>query len=361
MKRIALFGAILAAVLYTAYGAYGQSSTNYELRSYEFGSGGGVNMSATGYLLEGIAGEIAGKQSSTNYMANSGLNFYQQAHVPSAPTVANTGDWHNKLKVTINKWSGDPTDAKYAIAASTDNFASDVRYVQSDNTIGASLGAEDFQTYATWGGASGFNVIGLTSSTTYTFKVKSTEGRYTESPWGPTANAATSALEVSFDIDVGGASDPGETAAPYTIAFGNLTPGSVSTATDRIWVDFATNADNGGYIFVYDQNAGLKSTALNYTVTSATADLSGASTGFGLKGASKTQSSGGPLEYTSPYNGSSENVGIVSTTIREIFNTTSASIVGGRGSVQLKAKVSSVTPAANDYADTITLVATAAF
>lgn len=357
--KIILFSVLAIPVLTGIVSA--QNSTNYKLRSYEFGGGGESDMSSTGYLLEGIAGEIAGAQSSTNYMVNSGLNFYQQSNVPSAPTVANTGDWHNKLKVTINKWAGDPSDAKYAIAASTDNFASDVRYVQSDNTIGATLGAEDFQTYTTWGGASGFNVIGLTAGTTYTFKVKATEGRYSEGPWGATAGAATSALEISFDIDIGGAVDPGETGAPYTVAFGNLSPGSVSTASDRIWMDFATNADSGGYIFVYDANAGLKSTVLNFTVSSATADLSGAATGYGLKGASKTETSGGPLAYTSPYNGVSENVGVVSTTIREIFNTTNAAIAGGRGSVEIKAKVSSVTPAANDYADTITMIATASF
>lgn len=353
--------ALLVVYSLWAVAAHGQSSSNYKMRSYEFGGGGGTDLTSSGYLLEGIAGEIAGAQSSSNYMVNSGLNFYQQAHVPSAPTVANTSGWHNKLKVTINKWAGDPSDAKYAIAASTDNFATDVRYVQSDNTIGASLGAEDFQSYATWGGASGFNVIGLSASTTYSFKVKATEGRFSEGPWGAVASAATSALTISFDIDIGGAVDPGETAAPYTVAFGNLSAGSVTTATDRIWMDFATNADSGGYVFVYDTNAGLKSTVLNFTVSSATADLSGASTGYGLKGASKTESSGGPLAYTSPYNGASENVGIVSSTIREIFNTTNAAIAGGRGSIQLKAKISSVTPAANDYADTITLIATASF
>jgi hypothetical protein len=340
-----------------------QTSTNYELENYGFGGGGVIDSASTNYSLEAILGEIAGKSSSTNYKANSGLIFAQNAAVPPVPTFVNSSNWYNKLKITINQTSGDPSTTEYAIAISTDNFVADTRYVQSDNTIGSVLGTEDFQTYTAWGGASGEFIIGLSSNTTYYVKVKSTRGKYTESAFGPVASAATVGLQVSFDIDIGGGSDPGETASPYTIGFGNLNIGSVSTASNRAWIDFATNAEAGGWVFVYDQNAGLKSTVLNYTIGSATADLaSGAvSEGFGLQGASKTQTSGGPLDYTSPYNGSLDNVGVVNTVIREIFNSTSGPIVGGRGSISVKAKASSITPGSSDYADTITLIATGSF
>ncbi len=340
--------------------AWGQASTTYKLRDYGFGAGGGPQ-SSSNYTLEGIAGEVAGAQSSTTYKVGSGLQFVQQANVPAAPTVSNPSSWYNKLSVTVNRWSGDATDVKYLIAISTDNFSSDIRYVQNDNTVGSTFGTEDYQTYTTWGGASGFSVIGLNPNTTYYFRVRSTQGKYSESGWGPIASAATSTLQISFDIDVGGVSDPGETASPYTVAFGSLTPGSVTTATDRIWIDMQTNADAGGYVYIYGANAGLKSTVLNYSVPSVTTNLSAASEGYGVQGSSTTQTSGGPLAFTSPYNGASENVGIVNTTIREVFNTGNTAIVGGRGSVLLKAKISSVTPAANDYAETITMVATAAF
>ena len=100
---------------------------------------------------------------------------------------------------------------------------------------------------------------------------------------------------------------------------------------------------------------------MNYTITSASADLASASEGFGVQGVSKTQSSGGPLDYVSPYNGSSDNVGVVDSTIREIFSTSTSPISGGRGSFVLKARASGNTPAANDYGDTLTLVAAASY
>jgi hypothetical protein len=342
--------------------AHAQESTTYKLKGYEFGGGGGTSIESTSYSMEGILGEGAGDLESTSYKVGSGLTFVQNANTPPAPTFTNdSGNRYNKLKLVVNKDSGDPSDAKYAVAISADNFASDLRYVQSDGTIGATLGAEDYQTYAAWGGASGLYVINLVENTTYTVKVKSTQGIYTESPYSATAQAATVPLRISFDIDIGGSSDPGETAAPYTIAFSDLSIGTVNTATNRGWIDFETNAEAGGYIYVYDQYAGLRSNTLNYTIPSVSSDLVSVSEGYGLQGASKTQTSGGPLSYVSPYDGTSNTVGIVNSTIREIFNTSSLPIVAARGSFSIKAKVANTTPGSSDYTDTLTLIAASSF
>jgi hypothetical protein len=340
---------------------FAQSSGSYRLKNYEFGGGGEKDLSSPSYQLMGIVGEVAGEQTSGQYGVNAGLAWVNQANVPGAPTVVNTGNWYNKLQMTINKWSGDPSDTTYTVMASTDNFVSDIRYVQSDQTLSAVLGAEDVQTYSAWGGASGIMVIGLDPTTTYAFRVKSTSGAYTDSRWSANASVATSDLELSFDIDVGGVSDPGETSAPYAVAFGSLTPGTVTTATDHIWMDVSTNAEAGASVYVHDQNAGLKSSSLNYTVPAVSNNLTSVSEGFGLQNVSKAQLSGGPLEYASPFDGTSNSVGAVSTTIREIFHTNSSSIDQGRGAVALKAKVSAVTPGSNDYADTIVMIVSASF
>jgi hypothetical protein len=66
------------------------------------------------------------------------------------------------------------------------------------------------------------------------------------------------------------------------------------------------------------------------------------SEGFGAQGNSATQSSGGPLSISALYDTSLDNVGILDTTIREIFETNNP-IIGGRGSFIVKAKSSSVT------------------
>ena len=325
------------------------SSTNYQMKTYEFGGLGGTSDSTT-YSVEGIGGQMDGKGTSTTFGGNAGLIFVQNAHVPQI-TLTNDSSWYNKLKIVITT-NNNATDAKYAIAISTDNFVT-TNYVQSDNTVGSVLGIEDYQTYVNWGSGTGENVIGLTPNTTYKVKAKAIQGEYTESAYGPESTAATSAVTLSFDIDV--ASTDTETAAPYTVALGSVGSSGVTTATNLIWVDFATNADSGGMVYVYDQYAGLRSTNVNYTITSASADLAGATEGFGLRVNSATN-----LTSQSPYNGATDNVGIVNTTIRPIFSASSA-VSGGRGSIYVKAKSSPTTPSASDYTDTLTLISSATF
>ncbi len=332
------------------------ASTNFQLKSYEFGGGSGTGDS-TNYSTEGVVEDFGGPQASTGYSLNAGLVFVQQANVPVAPTFQNTGSWYNKLQFIINQ-SSNPSDATYAIAISTDNFTT-TNYIQNDNTIGATLGAEDFQTYTDWGGASGEYVIGLTPNTTYYIKVKATQGKYSESPWGPVVSVATSQSSLAFDIDTS-ASDT-ETAAPYSVAMGELSIGSVTTASQKIWIDIDTNAESGGYVYLYDQYAGLRSAHSNYTITSATTDLASANEGFGLRSGSTTQSAGGPLVALSPYNGSSDNVGVVNATVNEVFYTSSSPITAGRASLIVKAKVSNATPSSSDYSDTLTFIASSTF
>jgi hypothetical protein len=332
-------------------------STSYQLKSFEFGSGGDSTMNSTNYKLEGLTGEEASeRQASTNYSANSGLQFVQIVNTPGSPTFTNDSNWYDKLKIIISN-SSNPSDAKFAIAISTDNFST-TNYIQSDGTIGSNLGSEDFLTYTGWGGASGSVIYGLESSTTYYIKVKARHGIFTEGQFGPVVNASTVSPSITFDIDV--SSTDSETAVPYSVDFGDLSIGSVTTATDKIWVDIETNAYSGGAVFIKSQNGSLSSATVSYNISSSTQDLSAAQTGYGAQGVTATQTSGGPLSITSPYNSSSENVGILDDTLRQVFSS-SASIVGGRGSLYLKTKISSEVPSADDYTDTLTIISSAMF
>ncbi len=335
------------------------SSTNYKLRDYGFGGGGQGNMASSNYAIDGIAGEVsAGAQlSGATYKSGTGLLWVNQAAVPPAPTFTNPASYYNKLKIVIDT-GGNPSDTKFSIAISADNFSSDTRYVQSDNTVGAVRGTEDYQTYTAWGGASGVLITGLLPSTTYYVKVNAWQGKFTETAFGPTASAATVGAQMTFDIDVS-ASDT-DTDPPFTVAFGNLTAGSVSDSPSKIWVDLDTNAANGGKVYVYAQNGGLSSALAGSTISSSTGNLTALSSGFGAQGSSATQTSGGPLSIVSPYDGASNNVGVTDTTIREIFSA-GAAITGGRGSFLLKAKPSATQPAASDYTETLTVIASASF
>lgn len=351
LKKIGLLAPLFFVILPT--------SPNYQLRSYDMGSGGtDIGSTSPNYSMDAILGTQNNQGStSPNYNVNPGLLFVQEANTPSAPTWVNSDNWYNKLHVTINT-SSNPTDATYAIAISDDDWAT-TDWVQDDNTVGDSLGIEDFQTYAAWGGASGEDVIGLSNNTNYKIKVKARHGNFTESPLGPEASASTVDLSLVFDIDV--SSSDTETGPPYQIAFGDLTAGSVSTATDKIWIDLETNAEYGGFVYIYSSNSGLKSDNLGYTISALTGNLTSQSEGFGVRSDSVGQSGGGPLAVESPYDGADENVGILDTTVRKIYNSSNSPIAAGRGSALLKAKISAITPSSSDYTDTLTIIAAASF
>lgn len=335
------------------------SSGNYKLMDYGFGSGGVATSSSSNYSLFGTLGQVdQGSPSSANYFIGAGLEYTIQSSVSAAPTFVNPSNWYNKLRLTINPGGQNPTDYTYAIriASESGNF----KYVQNDNTVGESLGNEDWQSYTLWGSSSGFTIIGLDPDTTYTAQVSSRQGQFfTQFMWSPAATATTDVSSLSFDIDI--ASSDSETAAPYTLNIGSLSPGSVITAPEKAWVDFSTNANSGGFLSISGTNTGLQSPTASHTITSTTADLTAQPSGYGARSSSVSQSSGGPMQALSPYNGVSNNVGILTTTKNYIYDSNSSPVVGGRVSFELKAKASTTTPSANDYADVLTILATGSF
>jgi hypothetical protein len=333
------------------------TGTAYKLQSYGVGSGGVANATSSTYALNAISGEISGTQmSGTTYKINGGYEPTLMANVPAAPTVTNPANYYNKLQVVLDTGSN-PTDTKFAIAISSDNFVT-TQYVKSDNSIGSSLAIGDYQTYTTWGGATGFLVLGLQPNTSYSLKVRAMQGKFTESGWSQVGSGATVNPSLTFDIDVS-ASDV-ETAPPYNLTFPDLVPGTVVTSSQKIWTDFDTNGDFGGNIYVYGKNAGLKSTAVTTTIAALSGDLSSLSQGYGVQSQSATQTAGGPFTVSSPYNGAGNNVGVEDTTIRKIYSAP-APVTAGRNSFNLQAKVATLTPAASDYTEILTVIGAASF
>ena len=293
------------------------ASTNFQLKDFGYGGGGVANSTSSNYAIEGIAGEQnATRLDSTTYGLGPGLQFTNQANVPPAPTFTNPANYYNRLLLSLAT-GGNPTDTIFAIAISSDNFVT-TNYVQSDNTVGATLGLEDYQTYSAWGGGAGFTIIGLAASTTYKVKVKAWQGKFTETGYGPESSAATVGARLTFDIDVS-ASDT-DTSPPYATNIGDLIAGSVTSSPEKIWVDFDTNGEAGGRVYVVASNAGLQSSRAGYTISSVTGNLTSLSEGFGAQGSMATQSAGGPFSIATAYNLASNNVAITDTTIREIFS-----------------------------------------
>ncbi|MDP2838163.1 MAG: hypothetical protein Q8O53_02700 [Candidatus Moranbacteria bacterium] len=328
------------------------ASTNYQLKDFGFGSGGAGNATSTNYAIDGISGEQSGgKLTGASYDLGSGLLFTNQANVPPVPTFTNPSNYYNKLKIVLDT-GGNPSDTKFAIAISTDNFVT-TNYVQSDDTVGATLGIEDYQTYTNWGSASGTLIIGLTASTTYKVKVKAWQGKFTETGYGPTATVATVSPQMTFDIDVSAIDEDNSVS---TINFGNLFAGTVTDSPTKIWVNFITNGESGGRVYVAASNAGLQSSVASYLISAVTGNLTALNEGFGAQGFSVA----GGLSIATAYDLAANNVGITDTTIREMFTAT-APTTNGRGSFLLKAKSSAVTPPAGDYTETLTVIASASF
>ena len=253
MRKIPFFLATFFLFLFTCFKVFaGPQSTTYELKEFGFGSGGTEGTNSTNYTLFGIGGEIdADKLDSTSYTTNNGLTFTLQANTPAVPTFTNPGTNYDRLKYVIDD-GGNPTDAQFLLAISKDNFVT-TSYVQADNTVGSS---QVWQTYTTWGGASGAYVTGLSENTTYKLKVKARQGNFTESPFSAVASVATSVPSLTFGID------------SAAVTFTNLGPSnSYTDSTKTTVLTTSTNAYNG-YIIYGRDTAALTSgsnTIANYT------------------------------------------------------------------------------------------------
>lgn len=351
-----IFAGSLGLFLFAALPA----TSNYELNNYGFGSSGGT-ASTSNYALEGKTGEISGQTAATaNYKIGPAYIGTRQANDPKISSLDNNGGiYYNKLHFVIDT-QGNPTDAKYALEISTDNFAADTRYVKNDLTVASTLTTADFQTFATWGGGSGANIIGLAYNTPYWVRVSATHGNFTQSAYGPNpssaANTATTANpSITFNLTTTSLPTP-----PFSVSLGTLSLGAIATTADTINLGLTTNAANGANLYILSKNGGLKSASTSSTISSATVSLGSVGSGYGAQSASVGQAAGGPLSAVIPYGGTSDAVGIIDGTNRSLYTST-APITNGTASLLFKAKAASTVVAANDYTDIVTIVAAGNF
>jgi hypothetical protein len=348
MQRFALLGLLLFAAL--------PSTSNYRLNSYGFGSGGTAGSQTATYSLEGSSGEFSGATSSTsNYKTLPGFIETEQANVPQIGTLDNNGGiYYNKLHFVIDT-QNNPTDSKYLISVSTDNFSSDIKYLQPDGTLTSTLSLTQYQTYSAWGGSGGGLIIGLLPSTTYQVRARATQGKFSESRFGPAASQATAAPSITFSLVTSTQSSP-----PFTVDFGTLPAGSIASSSNTINTTLSTNGASGGDVYIRAQNGGLLSSSTGYRIDSVTNDLSSLSEGFGAQNSSVGQSSGGPYSVVSPFNVTGTNVASITTITRSLYTTTGP-VTNGSGVLLLKAKAASTDVAATDYREILTFIAAGNF
>lgn len=339
------------------------ATSNYQLNSYGFGSGGTGGSGTATYSLEGQSGDLSAPDSTASgsqYKTKPGFIQTQQANVPKIASLDNgSGLYYNKLNFVLDP-QGNPSDATFLIAVSTDNFVSDDKYLQPDGTLSPTLTPSDYQTYADWGSSSGSSIIGLLPGTTYYVRARATQGLYSESAFGPSASQATANPTLTFALTTTSESSP-----PFSVNIGTLEDGVVTSAPDDINVSLSTNGASGGDIYVSGKNGGLLSGSTGFKIASSSTDLATASDGFGAWSSSASQASGGPFTALSHYaagscSGSSCDVGIIGTIMRSLY-TTGGPVSGGSGTLSLSAKASRTDVAASDYQEVLTFVAAANF
>lgn len=347
------FVGLFSATLLSLFAAT-PASTNFTLKSFDFGNGGATSSSSS-YNLNGTTGAQTGASGTNGVtIVSSGRNVTQNASVPPSAAVTNPNGSYNKLRIVINT-VGNPTDTRYAIAISSNGFTT-TNYVQSDTSVSALLGIEDYQTYVQWGSATGFDVIGLQPDTSYSVKVSAYQGAFTATAFGPASIVvATQPTTVTFSVATTANSTP-----PFNVNFAELAANTVFTANSNALLSLSTNAAFGGAVYIKGSNTGLLSASRGFTITSATADLGAVASGYGAQVSTLSQTTGGPLSAAAPFDGTANSVGQISTSLQRILGLANP-VTGGTAQIKFMAKTTSSTPAATDYSDTETIVAAMKF
>lgn len=112
-------------------------------------------------------------------------SVYTLANTPAVPTLSAYSS--NQMRITVAA-NSNPSNTTYAIAISGD-AGSSWNYVK--HADGRTQVSEDWQTFADWGGASGFLSSNLNVNKPYVYKVKARNGDSTETVFSSTATKYT--------------------------------------------------------------------------------------------------------------------------------------------------------------------------
>lgn len=289
------------------------TGNDYQLEGSTF-DGGGESSSSTDYSSrDSIGGSVqSGDSQSTNYKNPAGFQQGAYPGVPGQPTLVNTGGiLYNSLDFIVNTGSGQQSDTTYAIAISSDDFAT-TNFIQVDDTVGPN---EAWQTYAGWNSGTGELVTGLLPNTTYKIKVKASYGSGSnaadsESGYSLEASATTAGPSlvvliagVNSGVTVAGLTTTVSSSAT-TMGFGSLTIGDAFPNIAAQTVTVTTNA-TGGYSSTVREDGPLRTgtgdqiATVSGTNASPSAFGTGVTTGrFGYHTTDSSLCTGTPSRFT---------------------------------------------------------------
>lgn len=374
------------------------TSNNYKIVDPTVDSGGGVSESANFGLIASIGDPTADTRlTSGNYAIRTGfpnlLDGTPQADIPGIICAEATTDnsdtdcldfpggngaigecgtpgCYDRAKIELDPMEN-PVDTLYLVSI-TDVSSNIEYYVSSSHTLATTYSPTDYMTICQFQGANPddvdctpndtyrrTNVFGLVPNKTYEVKARALNPDLTDTPYSSGVQFTTAASVILADIDTG-TDEEDESVSPYNIGFPSINDSSPTTADKQILLDFETNSANGISSYVQSLNEGLEQGA--FIIPSQTEDLAvdtGGDGGYGLKAVNATASGLGPLQYSANYStAGADEVGSVTSSPKLIFFTDNSGenvgpIVGGRGSVAVKARAGGATPSGG-YTDTLT-------
>jgi len=186
---------------------------------------------------------------------------------------------------------------------------------------------------------------------------------------------------MTFDLDTSIATG-GDSAAAYSVALGTLDSASTASSGDgtirMIGIDLASNATGGTVVTVRSGNAtGLCSVSTGTDCIAHTGtDLVAGTAGYGICVNRVATTSGtlaatafdddaltatGGYDVSATCTATLDGLSDALTTSAQSIIASTAAVDGGRAEVFVKAAISSLTPAHDDYQDTLTFIATGTF
>lgn len=169
-------------------------------------------------------------------------------------------------------------------------------------------------------------------------------------------------LSLILATQAGACSGASASSPPYAVGLGTLTTAAVKTAGNRVCVRVTSNVVATLAVTIASDNAGLQSLGTPaHSIPSGTETLVAANEGYGVC-SSNTQ---GGFSAHAPFNGAC-NVGANHavgglTSAPQTLWTVTAPVDNTFGELLTKASITAVTPAHNDYTDTLTLVVTGTY
>jgi hypothetical protein len=178
---------------------------------------------------------------------SSSATNYTQANTPGTPTLSSITQTSVKVTIVPN---GNSASTEFAIFESGTN-----KYVQNDGTLNTTT---VWQTYTTWGGASGQTVSGLSQNNSYSFAVKARNGDNVETSLSSSASTVTLANTpgaptlsnvngTSITVTVAVNSNPASTEfAIFESGTGKWVQTNGTLNTTTVWQTFTNWGGSGG-------------------------------------------------------------------------------------------------------------------